>query len=137
SAGYDHTCGLSSAGVAYCWGANSQGQLGTGDVTPRSAPAPVAGSLTFKSIAAGLLSTCAVTTGGAAYCWGYGGYYALGTGNQANSLTPTAVGGGLTFTSISAGIGGNGTVCGMTTSGAYCWGLGAAGGVATTPTKVP
>ncbi len=37
SAGVTHTCGM-SASVAYCWGNNSQGQLGTGDQTTHGAP---------------------------------------------------------------------------------------------------
>jgi alpha-tubulin suppressor-like RCC1 family protein len=30
--GYDHTCGVTTDGVAYCWGANTQAELGDGSV---------------------------------------------------------------------------------------------------------
>jgi alpha-tubulin suppressor-like RCC1 family protein len=36
------TCGVTTAGVAYCWGDNEYGQLGTGDVTSSQVPIRVA-----------------------------------------------------------------------------------------------
>jgi alpha-tubulin suppressor-like RCC1 family protein len=38
SAGLEFTCGISTAGDAYCWGDNQRGQLGTGDRKNYSAP---------------------------------------------------------------------------------------------------
>ena len=43
SAGPSHTCGKTPDDVAYCWGANSQGEVGDGTFENRTTPTPVAG----------------------------------------------------------------------------------------------
>jgi alpha-tubulin suppressor-like RCC1 family protein len=40
--GRAHTCGLTSGGAAYCWGANNRGQLGDGSNADHAAPVAVA-----------------------------------------------------------------------------------------------
>jgi alpha-tubulin suppressor-like RCC1 family protein len=110
-AGFRHTCALTSAGQAYCWGANDAGQLGNpgaDSVTP--APLPVAGGLTFTEISSGNDATCGLTTAGDVYCWG-GWFGANG---------PSLVKGGHQFRSITVGFD---HACGLTALGAaYCWG---------------
>jgi len=50
SAGAEHACGIDTAGQAWCWGANSYGQLGTGSFssTPSAVPTAVTGGLLFR-----------------------------------------------------------------------------------------
>jgi alpha-tubulin suppressor-like RCC1 family protein len=44
SAGGRHTCGITTDGALYCWGANWAGQLGTGSYTDSPVPVRVTGS---------------------------------------------------------------------------------------------
>ena len=132
SAGYHHTCGVTQTGTGLCWGEDSTGQLGTGDNTQRSTPAPVAGGLTFSSISAGNGFSCGITTSQTAYCWGANANGQLGTAGTGGANTPQSVVGGHLFSRISAGAT---HACGIdTTGGAYCWGANSVGqlGIGTT-----
>jgi alpha-tubulin suppressor-like RCC1 family protein len=88
------TCGLTTAGAAYCWGSSGYGDLvGTGHVGVVVSPLAVVGGLTFRSLAAGGAYTCGLTTSGVAYCWGgWGTEIAMGrTRPQVNWPAPVAV----------------------------------------------
>jgi len=130
SAGRSHTCGITAAGAAYCWGSNWAGQLGDGTTTDRPSPIPVVGGLSVGAVSAGGSHTCALTATGAAYCWGNNNRQPsplsgnlsgqLGDGTKTSRSSPVPVGGDLSFVGISAG--GDHT-CGVTAAGvAYCWG---------------
>ncbi|MES2178804.1 MAG: Ig-like domain-containing protein [Gemmatimonadota bacterium] len=135
-----HNCGLTSAGQAYCWGANDAGQLGNNSQTNSPVPVAVAGGLTFVSLATGQLSTCGVTFTGAMYCWGWGGYSHRGDGELYTiRLVPTLVNtGGRIFVNISIG---TRAICALDVSGqAFCWGenfTGHLGNGNTTSSTVP
>jgi len=133
-----HTCAVTTTGAAYCWGRNTNGQLGDGSTTDRLTPVAVSGGLTFSVVSASANEhTCGVTTGGPAYCWGWNNFGALGDGTTTTRLAPVAVSGGLTFAVVSGGA--NGFTCGLTPAGAgYCWGLNNVGqlGDGTTTTRL-
>ncbi len=123
SAGHNFTCGVTTVGTAYCWGAGAQGQLGTGSQASAGRPERVSIEyVTFQTISAGYSHACALSTGGQAYCWGSnaGGRLGMGASLSGGRVAPGPVAGGLTFRSISAGYY---HTCGVTRSGAvYCWG---------------
>ncbi|HYJ78905.1 MAG TPA: hypothetical protein VEW03_04865, partial [Longimicrobiaceae bacterium] len=102
---YNHSCGLTSGGQAYCWGYNFYGQLGDNSTTNRKTPVAVSqGGVTFVQVATGAAHTCGLTSGGQDYCWGQNTYGQLGTGNTTQSLTPVAVSqGGVTYVSAHTG----------------------------------
>jgi alpha-tubulin suppressor-like RCC1 family protein len=128
AAGDPWTCGLSTAGKPYCWGAVQ----GVGIVvTPHGYDAaPV-----FVSLAVGSFHACALTGDGSAYCWGNNQFGQLGDSTTVSRTDPTPVVGGMKFKSIAAGVA---HTCGITTDGSVaCWGLNLAGelGDKTTATR--
>lgn len=152
-AGTAFSCGVTTAGAAYCWGLNTEGQLGVGGasqtclVAPyalqiecRETPTPVAGDVAFVDIALGAEHACALSDAGEAYCWGENGDGRLGTGTADARTTPARVMHDVAFAQLALG---NLHTCGIAGSGAlYCWGsnsdgqLGDEGGNALAPRAV-
>jgi alpha-tubulin suppressor-like RCC1 family protein len=125
TAGGFHSCALTAGGVAYCWGYNGLGSLGSDNFADSWRPVGVTGGLNFVAIDAGTYHTCGLTSGGIAYCWGSNRSGQLGTSGPISSSKPLVVAGGLAFASLSAG---GSHTCGVTTNGvAYCWGENAGG----------
>ncbi len=127
AAGQYHTCAVTSAGAALCWGDNAKGELGNGTEIGSNLPVQVSGLTSgVATISAGSNFTCAVATGGNSSCWGDGASGQLGNGIATSSAIPTAVldstgnaplGGVVT---ISAGFE---NACALTSGGTVlCWG---------------
>jgi hypothetical protein len=126
-----HTCALAVGGAVYCWGFNSDGQLGDGSETDSPAPVPVSSDAIFRAISAGSLYTCGVTNEGLGLCWGANDSGQLGGGlTNPGSSVPVPVLGRLRFETIAASsaskgvlIAGRPHTCGLTAAGtAFCWG---------------
>lgn len=154
-AGDNHTCAVSTVGVAYCWGSNLGLGLGSADTTISRSFAPVTVSVPspVTQVVAGDAYGCTLVSG-SAWCWGNSEFGQLGMDttilNSCSTVfvclnSPHAVSGGLQFQMLSAHAGLenllDGLTCGLTTGGdAYCWGrnlLGEAGDGTTTQRYAP
>ena len=122
--GGGHICGLTPEGTAYCWGDNSQGQLGDGSRTARAAPTLVRVSTRFVDISVGAAHSCALGADGSAWCWGSNKAGQLGDNSIDNRTRPVLVRGREQFVSLSAG---GSHTCGVRASKVYCWGDGFSG----------
>ena len=123
STGISHTCAVTVRKAAYCWGADSSGQLGDGATSDRARPVPVAGSLKVATLSAGHLHTCAVDKALGAFCWGRNVSGQLGNGSTTDQTTPVQVVqfSADTLTALSAGFS---HTCGAATGRvADCWGF--------------
>ncbi len=142
AAGYAHTCAILDNAYVKCWGSNTSGQLGLGDINNRgdnssnmgdSLPAVDLGT-TAKAISAGDSHTCAILDNSQVKCWGDNYYGQLGQGdninrgygsNQMGSLNPVNLGSERTAKSITTGTGYTCVI--LDDDSVKCWGRGHAG----------
>lgn len=125
--GTAHSCALALDAAIWCWGVNTNGQLGNAGTV--SSPVPVrAGALNFEAFTTGANHTCGIASG-RAYCWGDNEQGQLGDSTTVDKSTPTPVHGDLRFKQLTAGYH---FTCGLTTDGAaYCWGFNYRGALGT------
>jgi alpha-tubulin suppressor-like RCC1 family protein len=65
-----HGCGVSTSGMALCWGSNANGQLGIGSAKSATEPVAVGVESAWASIDTGAAGTCGIRAGGSLWCWG-------------------------------------------------------------------
>jgi alpha-tubulin suppressor-like RCC1 family protein len=128
------TCAIDDKGGVLCWGDNTHGTLGFGDMTPTNSDAPMGVkdlSSGVRAVAGGPFAQCAILLDGTARCWGDSLF-----GDVQGSTTDVQVPWphdklGLSNDVAQISFGDN-FACALTTSGrAKCWGYGGAGQLGT------
>ena len=93
-AGRYHACGIWAGGEVRCWGANFDGQLGTGDTMSTVKPVPIAAKPdpNIHRVSSGDSHSCLLISGGLARakvrCWGDNSELQLGVSGPTHSSTP-------------------------------------------------
>jgi alpha-tubulin suppressor-like RCC1 family protein len=106
SVGNTHACALNTLGNAFCWGNNSDGQLGNGTFATSYTAVPVVNGKDFIAISVGFNSTCALSVYKTIWCWGENYYGGLGnglSGRETDSAIPVQVAGITTATAVTVG----------------------------------
>ena len=133
-----HSLGVTTTGLAYAWGDNYNGQLGSspaGYNSSRLSPVIVVGGIiNWTQVSAGRRFSLGVTSSGIAYGWGTGSNGVLGDGTTVAKSSPVSVVGGITtWSQLAAGYTHS---LGRTSSGVlYAWGYSSSGALGTNNTS--
>ncbi len=120
-------CGLDVNGAAYAWGLNTYGELGHGDVVPRSSPVAVVGGNVFVNLAGSKTNMAGIDSNGQLWVWGDNSSGQCGQNSTSTSAysSPVLVVGGIFWQQIALG---NSFCLAMDVDGnLYSWGSNASG----------
>ena len=147
SAGVNHTCAIAPNNTVWCWGDNTEGQLGDGTTTRSFAPVQVVGLSDVRQVSAGSYHSCAVRRAdGSVWCWGNNQSGQLGDNSNVSSSVPVQVSSLTGVAAVEAGMDTSRDLsftCALTEDRrALCWGsgnngrLGTGGGSSMVPQEV-
>jgi alpha-tubulin suppressor-like RCC1 family protein len=91
ASGNAHMCAVVQDGTVWCWGRNTDGELGNGTTTDSGYASQVPGLSGIVTLASGEFHTCAVDSSGIVSCWGLNQSAQLGDGTTTNRLSPTPI----------------------------------------------
>lgn len=123
--GGQHVCAIKD-GRLWCWGYNSQGNLGVGDTDEHLLPTEVPALTGVVDVQLSSFGGCALTDAGAVHCWGDNRVGQVGVDSPEDRLlTPVEVGG---LPPIALLVAGADHHCALDVDGkAWCWGDNSAG----------
>lgn len=92
--GQGHTCGIRAPGALYCWGRNTNAELGQGSTSPAEirSPTRVGSDDDWIDVEAGQNYNCARKRDLSLWCWGASESGALASGDVEPRTTPARVG---------------------------------------------
>ncbi len=120
-------CVVLQRGPVLCWGANGNGQLGTGDASPVADAVEIPGISRALQVVVGTRHACALLADGTVRCWG-SGY--LGNGSGPETTRPPIIVATLSgIVELAAGLD---STCALRNDGqVLCWGDNALGAIGT------
>jgi alpha-tubulin suppressor-like RCC1 family protein/O-glycosyl hydrolase len=131
AASYSHSCAVTAAARVWCWGGNTDGELGDGTTETRLTPVEVAGTGPVSAVTTSESDSCALLDSGGIDCWGSNLSGQLGNKTENPSLVPTPA-------DITEAVGvadGVAHTCALMANGTVeCWGANDDGQVG--PTKI-
>jgi alpha-tubulin suppressor-like RCC1 family protein len=122
STGQFHTCGVAVGGALYCWGSNSNGQIGNNGPTTSKYTVPILinSGTSYQQVATGNSHSCAITSSNQLRCWGLNSSGQLGDGSSSQRSTPQGIDTATSYQTVAAS---NVSTCGISTTGVLkCWG---------------
>lgn len=136
----DNSCAIKGDGSLWCWGSDSDGQLGNGAITgSQNSPSPITSAIPWTQVSVGGNYACGIKADGTAYCWGSDQFGKLGNDSNGSTDSPgTAIASTLPWIQISAAY----TTCGIKSDNTlWCWGPNDEGflgnGTCCTPSQTP
>lgn len=119
--GNEHTCGIRDDQTLWCWGNNTNGQLGDTTRLRRDEPVQI-GTEKWKALGVGEFTTCAIRADDSLWCWGLNIVGQVGDGTTTERTEPTLVDATRTWTSVSVA---RAHSCALTADHQiWCWGAG-------------
>ncbi|MFO0555154.1 MAG: hypothetical protein U0271_42645 [Polyangiaceae bacterium] len=134
------SCAVSELGKVFCWGGNTDGELGTGKAVEREKPKPPSAKTSadapppplvlspvvevpeIEEVSSGMRGTCAVDRSGGVWCWGSVSPLINDPDNKIDNVpTPRKIEGISNAKQISVGAGGFACVVNAA-GGVDCWG---------------